>query len=341
MKNDRYLLISSCRNEGPYIDGLIDAIAAQTVRPARWVIVDDGSTDDTYARCAARAEELAFVEAVEMPGGRQRDFSSKVFALREACERVKGTDLDFIGFIDADIRVEPFYYERLMSLMASDSHLGLGGGTVLERSNGAVVNTRKGSEDFHVPGGVQFFRRACFEQIGGYTPIDAGGEDTIAEVTAMMHGWRVRTFRELTAWHLRPEGVGSANVVARGMRWGRRFYLLGYHPLFYFFHCARRAVWRPVVIDAACRILGFVLAAAKGETRPVSNEFVRFQRRLQMRRLRKALTRWSWASRQGGGGDSELGSPFIRGNRANGLVKENAVWAGGGEWAVDEKWRQP
>jgi glycosyltransferase involved in cell wall biosynthesis len=290
MANTRYLLISSCRNEGAYIDGLVDAIAAQTLPPMRWIIVDDGSSDDTYVRCHARAKNLPFLDVAKMPGGRPRTFSSKVFALQHACEEVKNIEAEFVGVVDADIRVEPTYYERLIELMKTDSRLGLGGGTVLEQSGQEYVNTRKGSEDFHVPGGVHFFRRECFDQVGGYVPIDAGGEDTIAEVTAMMHGWKVRAFGELTALHLRPEGVGNSNVFVRGMKWGRRFYLLGYHPLFYFFHCVRRLGWRPVLIDSGCRFLGFLVAAVRAEARPVSKEFVRFQRRMQMQRLRGMLT---------------------------------------------------
>ena len=130
-------------------------------------------------------------------------------------------------------------------------------------------------------------------------PIDAGGEDTIAEVMAMMHGWKVRAFPELTALHLRPEGVGGANVLMRGMRWGRRFYLLGYHPLFYFCHCLRRWNHRPFLIGSYCQLLGFLVAALNGEHRPVSSAFVRFQRQIQMRRLRDALVPWPPAAKQG------------------------------------------
>jgi glycosyltransferase involved in cell wall biosynthesis len=290
IRNRRYLLISACRNEGGYVEGLLDTVAAQTVLPVRWVLVDDGSSDDTYSRATLKGRSLPFLEVAKMPGGRPRDFSSKVFALHHAYERARGIEAEFVGVMDADIRVEPCYFEQLISLMERNSRLGLGGGTVLEQSGRGVVNTRQGSEDFHVPGGVHFFRRECFDQIGGYVPIDAGGEDTIAEVTAMMYGWKVRAFTELTAVHLRPGDVGSANVLERGIKWGRRFYLLGYHPLFYFCHCVRRWGWRPVLLDSCCRLLGFLIAAAKGEARPVSKEFVHFHRQLQMRRLRGILT---------------------------------------------------
>ena len=286
VSNQDYVLVSVCRDEQAYIDGLIDSVAAQTVRPKRWVIVDDGSTDSTAARVMDRARELPGLELLRMPTGRRRTFASKVYGLEQGSQALKNSRFAFIGFLDADIRMAPDYYARLIRQFETDPGLGLAGGTVIDQYRYRTENIRKGSEDFHVAGGVQFFRRACFDAVGGYLPVEAGGEDTIAEVTAMMRGWRVRTFPEMSVLHLRPEGVGAGNVLARGIRWGRRFYLLGYHPLFYFGQCARRVVRRPFLVGSACQLYGFVLASIRGGERPVSNQFVQFHRQMQMARLR-------------------------------------------------------
>src|SRR5688572_5136172 len=42
-----YVLISPCRDEADYMRQTLDSIVAQTVQPAKWIIVDDGSTDAT------------------------------------------------------------------------------------------------------------------------------------------------------------------------------------------------------------------------------------------------------------------------------------------------------
>jgi biofilm PGA synthesis N-glycosyltransferase PgaC len=288
-QNKSYVLVSACRNEEAYIEGLIETIAAQTVPPVRWIIVDDGSTDETYARAAAGGN-LPFLQIVKMPGGRPRSFTSQVFAAQHGYEQLRELRFDFIGFLDADIRVDRHYYERLMGCFRADPGLGLAGGTVIDQYENRTENNRKGSEDFHVAGGVQFFRRSCFEQIGGYLPISGGGQDTIADVMSMMHGWRICALPHLEALHLRPDGFGNDDVFQRGMKWGRKFYLLGYHPLFYWAQCVRRLGRRPIVIGSVCQLLGFVVAARKREARPVSVEFVRFLRKMQMRRLRAALT---------------------------------------------------
>ena len=286
MLDDAYVLVSACRNEEAYIDGLIDCIAAQTLRPVLWLIVDDGSTDDTYARAAARAKDLPFLKIVRMPGGRPRSFTSQVYAAQHGAEIAREMIFDFIGFLDADIRLQPDYYQRLVSFFHADRRLGLGGGVVIDQYGDKLVNVRQGSEDSHVAGGVQFFRRECFEGIGGYVPIPGGGQDTIADVMSMMHGWKLRAFTELEARHQRTDGFAMDRTMQRGMKWGRKFYLIGYHPLFYLGQCVRRLGQRPVVFSSLCQLLGFIVANIKRESRPVSDEFVRFLRKKQMERLR-------------------------------------------------------
>ncbi len=289
MKDQAYVLISACRNEEAYIDGLFDTIAAQTVRPAQWLIVDDGSTDGTSEKTAARLRHMPGVQVVRIPKGHARSFTSQVFAAQHGYELVRSGSWRFIGFLDADIRFEPDYYERLLGEFDADPRLGLGGGIVLDKYAAGFDNLRGGSEDYHVAGGVQFFRRECFEQVGGYVAIPGGGQDVIADVMAMMRGWKVRTFPDLKVEHLRPEGYAKDHVLARGLKWGRKFYLLGYHPLFYLGQCARRLGRRPVVLGSVCQALGFGVAMLRHEPRPVTPEFVRFHRQAQMRRLRHKL----------------------------------------------------
>lgn len=289
LQNQAYVLISASRNEGDYVEALVDCIAAQTIKPVCWVIVDDGSTDDTYAKSLARAQHLPFLQVAKMPGGRPRSFASQVYAAQHGAEWVKDLAYDFIGFLDADIRVQPDYYEQLMKRFAANPKLGLIGGSVIDVYAGRKEDVRKGSEDFHVAGGVQFFRRLAFEKIGGYIPVPGGGQDTVADIMVLMHGWEVRAFRDLPALHLRPEGVNSGNVYRRGLNWGQRFYLLGYHPLYFLAQSARRIFHRPPILGSICQLWGYLLATWRGSPRPVTDEFVRFLRKLQMKRLRSRL----------------------------------------------------
>jgi hypothetical protein len=222
-----------------------------------------------------------------MPSGRPRSFASQVYAAQYGYELLKGLSFDFVGFLDADIRVGPDYYSRLIDFFRADPDLGLCGGAVIDKYEDRLVNLRKGSEDFHVAGGVQFFRRQCFEQIGGYIPIEGGGQDTIADIMTMMNGWKVQVFPELQALHLRPDGFAKDRVFQRGIKWGRKFYLIGYDPVYYLGHCLRRTTSRPYILMSGAMLLGFVWAHCKPTPRPVPPEFVRFLRKLQWSRMRQ------------------------------------------------------
>lgn len=288
-RNSSYVLISACRNESQYVGGLVDAIAAQTVPPTAWFIIDDGSTDDTFAKASARCGDLPFLKVIRMPGGKPRSFTSQVYAALHGYNLAKTIDFESIGFLDADIRVPTDYYEQQLAYLASNPRLGLCGGAVIDQYEDHTTNIRKGSEDYHVAGGVQFFRRECFEQIGGYTPIQGGGQDTIADILSQMHGWEIHVIPHLVALHLRPDGFDKEGAYQRGKKWGRKFYLLGYHPLYFFAHCIRRIGQRPMFVASAFLLWGFLSATMTQEKRPVSDEFVHFIRQLQMKRIRRTI----------------------------------------------------
>lgn len=284
--NARYVLVSACRNESDYIDGLIETVSMQTFKPISWIIVDDGSTDDTYDRVQVRANSISYINLVRMPKTTSRSFASKVYAIKFGYELAHKIDFNYIGILDADIRLENDYYQIISQYLIENPTIGLAGGSIIDKGNERFIDYRKGSEDYHVAGGVQFFRRECFDQIGGYLPTDVGGEDTIAETMALMHGWKVKTIPEKICIHLRPEGAFSHGAFRKGMVWGNRFYKLGYHPLYYLCQCVRRIGQRPILLASAWMLLGFFVANIKNEPRYVSDDFVLFLRKQQMRRIK-------------------------------------------------------
>ena len=283
------MLVSACRNEAAYMEGLIETVAAQTFKPIRWIIADDNSTDRTCAIATIRGKALEFIRLVRTADDSRRSFASKVFAERRAYESVSRLEFEFIGFLDADIRLPEDYYERVIGSFQQDASLGVAGGVVLDKIGGSVDNSRKGSETHHVAGGVQLFRRHCFDQIGGYRPIKGGCEDTVAEVMSMMHGWKVRTFPWISAIHLRPDGFVRKNPLRNGMHWGSKFYHIGYHPLYYTGQCLRRLGNRPIVAGSLFSLFGFLIATLRAEPRSVPDEFVQFLRKMQARRITDML----------------------------------------------------
>jgi len=280
----RYVLITPARNEEAFIELTLQSMVQQTLRPVRWVIVSDGSTDRTDEIVRKYAAQHSWIELLRMPERAERHFGGKVLCFRAASERVKGLEYDVIGNLDADMSFESDLFEFLMKRFAENPRLGVGGAPFTE-GNG-TYDFRFSSVE-HVSGACQMFRRECFEQIGGYTPIKGGGIDVVAVLTARMKGWQTRTFPEKSLMHHRAMGTASHSDMAARFRLGRKDYVLGRHVLWETFRSAYQMSRRPFVLGGGALFLGYLWAWLQRVERPVPRELIEFQRREQMQRLRK------------------------------------------------------
>lgn len=287
MNQYRYALFTPAYNEADYIEHTLRSVVAQTIRPEKWVIVSDGSDDGTDGIVKAYAADHEFIELVRRERDESRNFGQKVYAIRAAEERLRDVDYDFIGNLDADISFEPDYFERLLEAFRDDETLGIAGGRVYDVVNGELKE-RMVSPSYSVAGAVQLFRRACYEQVGGYRPLRWGGIDSVADAYARMYGWKVRTLLDLTVAHYRVTGTaGGRSQLRAAYRTGTQEYVNGFHPVFVLAKSARRLLHRPVVMGAVCRVYGYVDAMARRREREVSEDLIRFLRREQMQRLRR------------------------------------------------------
>jgi GT2 family glycosyltransferase len=217
----------------------------------------------------------------------KRNFAAQVHAIREACQEMRSLDYAFLGNLDADVSFEPDYFAELLLRFDADPTLGLAGGFIYESEDG-VFRSRRTNTIRSVAHAVQFFRRKCFEDIGGYQPLKYGGPDWYAEITARMKRWKVHSVPELHVHHHRR--TGSADSWRRDrMRQGRMDYALGSHPLFELMKCFRRIPEYPWLVGALTRLATFLWCYCIRESRPVSREFMRFLREEQVGRLRALL----------------------------------------------------
>lgn len=194
-----YVLITPARNEAQFIELTLKSVVSQTVRPLRWIIVSDGSTDGTDEIVNRYAADNPWIELLRMPERRERHFAGKVHAFNAGYARLKDLPYGFIGSIDADISFDQDYFSFLLGKLAEDSDLGLVGTPFKDDS---MYDYRFVSIE-HVSGACQLFRRECFEEIGGYVPMKSGGIDHVAVITARMKGWKTRTFTDKICLHHR------------------------------------------------------------------------------------------------------------------------------------------
>jgi len=282
-----YVLITPARNEAEFIELTIKSVVGQTVRPAKWVIVSDGSTDGTDDIVSKYAAEHRWIELFRMPERRERHFAAKAHAFNAGRARVKDLKNDAIGNLDGDVSFDEDYFSFLLGKLAEDPTLGVVGTAFKDSS--LHYDYRFVSNE-HVSGMCQLFRRECLEEIGGYVPSRAGGVDHIAVITARMKGWKTKTFTDRVYQHHRQMGTAGHSVLMARFRSGALDYALGGHPVWELFRTLYQMTKWPYVIGALMLLSGYISASVHRVERPVSHELVRFRRREQMRRLRKFLT---------------------------------------------------
>jgi hypothetical protein len=281
-----YVLISPARNEEAFIEKTIQSVVNQTMRPAKWVIVSDGSTDRTDEIVQYYQQDHMWIELVKMPKRTERHFAGKVMAFNAGYERVRNMDYDLIGNLDADVSFEPDYFEYLITQFSSNKKLGLAGTNYWE---GELRYDYRFTNIEDVAGACQLFRRECFEAIGGYQPIKYGGIDLVAVLTARMHCWETRTFTEKHLIHYRPQGTASANRWSRCFHDGEHDYLFGGHPVWELFRSAYRMTKQPLIIGGVLLAAGYLWSMLRRPERPVSQNLIMFRRTEQMRRLASIL----------------------------------------------------
>jgi glycosyltransferase involved in cell wall biosynthesis len=280
----RYVLITPARNEAAFIQKTIDSVISQTLLPERWVIVDDGSTDETAEIVQRHLGTTSWIELVRRPVRKERSFAGKVEAFNAGRERVHSLAFNVIGNLDADLSFESDYLEFLMLKFLEDPNLGVAGTPFIQDGYDSAIDSFEG--EMHVPGGCQLFRRECFEQVGGYMANPAGGVDWIAVTSARMMGWKTRSFAEKRFIHYRSLGTAEKKGLSALFSYGEKDYYLGGSPLWQLFRVAYRASKRPRVLGGAVLLGGYCWAAIKRAKRPVSRELMQFHRREQMQKLR-------------------------------------------------------
>jgi len=288
-----YVLITPARNEEEFIEGTIRSVVSQTVLPAKWVIVSDGSTDRTDEIVARSAAAHPWMELLRMPEHRDRSFAAKVHCFRAGQARIAGIAHDIIGNLDADITFEPGYFEFLLGRFAADPRLGVAGTPFVEGTE--HYDFRYASLD-HVSGACQLFRRECFEEVGGYIPVKEGGIDWIAVTTARMKGWTTRTFLEMSCFHHRKIGTGDSGRLSAIFKYGKKSYMLGGHPLWQTLRALFQMAKKPYIVGGLLVISGYAWGFLTRMKRPLSPELLRFYRREQMTRLKQILFRSAGAA---------------------------------------------
>ena len=120
-----YCLITPCRDEAEFARRTIESVARQSVPPALWVIVDDGSRDDTASIVEEAATRLPYVWLIWRPDRGSRKVGGGVIeAFNEGYASIDLMQFDYICNFDLDLEIPHHYFEGLMLRMEAEPRLG-------------------------------------------------------------------------------------------------------------------------------------------------------------------------------------------------------------------------
>jgi glycosyltransferase involved in cell wall biosynthesis len=300
MTSRRYCLITPCRDEAGHIRATLGSIARQTLPPAAWIIVDDGSRDETPRILAEHAALFPYVRVLRRESGERAVGPGVVTAFDYGLAQVRLADFDYVCKLDGDLEMAPRYFERAMEWMEADPCLGSFSGKLFERRpDGRLIEERTGDEA--AVGPAKLYRVGCFESIGGF--VRAAGWDVIDGHLCRINDWIALSAHdpELQIVHLRRMGSSQRSVWVGRQRWGGGKYFAG--SAWYYMAAASlyRAFQRPWVIGGAGIALGYARAAAAGDHRFGDVRYRRYVRRYEWQSLllgkRSTLRRYNEAIR--------------------------------------------
>jgi glycosyltransferase involved in cell wall biosynthesis len=282
--NRRYLLISPCRNEAKYMRQTLDSGIAQSVRPALWVIVDDGSTDETpdiLAEYAARHDWIRVVKRADR--GIRAVGPGVIEAFYAGYETIDPKEFDYLCKLDLDLILPPRYFEELMLRMEEDPRIATCSGKSYIHEGGQFMSERHGDETSI--GATKFYRRDRFEQMGGF--VRQVGWDGIDVHLCRMLGWQACSWDvpELRFTHLRKQGTSHKGALTGRMRGGYGQYFMGTSPIYMLANAVNRLNERPYVIAGLTMLWGYTWSAICRKPRYENIEFRRFLRKWQWRAL--------------------------------------------------------
>jgi glycosyltransferase involved in cell wall biosynthesis len=277
------LIISPVRNEAAHIETVIRALAAQELPPARWIVSDDRSDDDTLAilrRWEAELPWMTVVSAADAPAGPVRDRLAQAAAPRNFNYGLSVSDWADGGYthvmkLDGDIELDPSYLRVLMERFDADPTLGLAGGVIKEPlADGGYRHIE--IPRIHVHGALKCYSRGCFEAIGGVQ--ERLGWDTIDGTYARMRGYRTHSFTDMVSIHHRP--IGSADGTLRGhARHGECAYIAHYTTSWVGLRALKVGRRRPAVLSGLAFFYGYCRAATRRVERVPDAEYRRFTHR--------------------------------------------------------------
>jgi len=284
LADHNYLLISPCRDEAEYMRHTLDSVIGQSIRPAKWIIVDDGSTDETPRILAEYENKYGWIKIVTRSNRGERSVGPGVVdAFYAGYQTINPDEYEFLCKLDLDLKLPVRYFEILMERMRSNPRIATCSGKAYVEQKGRLVE--EGHGDDMSLGMTKFYRVSCFRKIGGF--VRAVMWDGIDCHRCRMNRWIACSWNdpELRFIHLRPMGSSQQSIYVGRMRHGYGQYFMGTGFLFMMASAIYRINQKPYVLGSLAMLWGWIKSALGGKPRYEDAAFRTFLRRYQWRVL--------------------------------------------------------
>lgn len=264
--DDSYLIISPCRNEAEFMVSTLESVVNQSVTPAKWIIVDDGSTDATSGILQQYAAQYDFIQVVTRNNRGHRSVGPGVVeAFYTGLAEVDMGDYQFLCKLDLDLELPSKYFELLIQRMRENPRLGTCSGKPYNRLGDRLVSEKRGDE--MSVGMTKFYRTSCFRQIGGF--VSEVMWDAIDCHRCRQLGWLACSWDdpELRFVHLRIMGSSQDSIYSGRMRHGYGQYFMGTGLLYMFATSVYRMLHPPYITGGIAMFWGYLKSLLQGAPR--------------------------------------------------------------------------
>ena len=281
-----YAIVTPVKDEEKYIASTIQSVLSQTVRPLKWVIVNDGSCDRTGEIIQSYVGNVDWISLITINRDCKRNLGhAESHAFEVGRGLLPNRPYRFIVKLDGDLALPPEYFSQMLRHFQDNERLGIASGVYLEEKDGEWQPIAMPA--YHAAGAAKMVRTECFAAIGGFSK--SPGWDTADEIKAWSKGWETSHFPELQFRHLKSEG-SAMGAAGTGRLHGEVYYVCGGGKLFFLLKVLQRMLFgKPFVLSGLSLLYGYLHAAAIRRPKLVTaQEQALYRRVLNERMFRRA-----------------------------------------------------
>lgn len=282
------IIITPFLNEEEVIGDLIKSVISQQLKPAKWVLVDDGSSDNSLQIIQELAKDQDWISVLQLDHKtKKRSIGAKIInAFNSGLETISIDDYDIIMKLDADLILPKNYIKEIAQQFTNNPSIGLCGGVCGLVEQGEIKLERKTNLD-HVRGALKAYRKDCFKQIGGL--VNRMGWDSVDEYKARYHKWEVKVLPNLMVAHLKETNIKTGHALA-SFKNGIMLYTIRFDIPLLMTNVLKRLLWKPYIIQGLAILWGYCYAFLNREEKIIDKKLGKFIRRYRYSKIVEKLS---------------------------------------------------